>query len=134
MNLFNTEPPTEELPLDNPDWRIHSNILDSDLRLNPITFEVNRAFALCDTDKNNNLDKEEMRHFLKKFCPKSLKINDADSDCFFDSIDINNDGMVSKKEMIDYVMKLMDADQAHRPKYKFGTFVDENGLCKTEDG
>ena len=75
-----------------------------------------------------------MREFLKKFCPRAMRINDEDSDSFFDSIDINGDGMVTKKEMIDYVMKLMDKDQDYKPKYKFGTFVDENGVLCGEDG
>ena len=98
MNLFNTEPPTTEPSLNNPDWRVHSNILDPEMRLNPITYEVNRAFALCDSDRNKELDKGEMREFLKKFCPRAMRINDEDSDSFFDSIDVNGDGMDSYKK------------------------------------
>ena len=57
MNLFNPQPKEEPYTLADPDWAIHSNILDPDSRLNPITFEVNKAFQHFDKDNNNLLDK-----------------------------------------------------------------------------
>ena len=70
MNLFDDEP--KVYTLDDPEWKIYSSILDEDTRLNPITNEVNRVFKRFDGDKNNQLEKKEMKKFINKFCPKEF--------------------------------------------------------------
>jgi Ca2+-binding EF-hand superfamily protein len=70
---------------------------------------VNEIWVEFDQDDSGHLDKEETRRFLKRiFDMVGLKRNfDNDEfDDFFRSIDLTNDGKISKAEMKNFFNKM----------------------------
>lgn len=65
----------------------------------------------CKYDKDNNgyLDKHEMKPFAKESAEQmgeGAAFNDEEFETFFKELDTNEDGKISKDEMIEFILKM----------------------------
>lgn len=75
------------------------------MKSNNLKKELNEAFDTMDINKNGTLELDELKKYMKKKV-KELKTNNNDLKILFDSIDADNDGHITKKEMFDFLEKI----------------------------
>jgi Ca2+-binding EF-hand superfamily protein len=74
---------------------------------------VEALFHQYDLDKNQTLDASEIRPLLEKiYAGHGQKVSDADVKKFIENVDADNDGKVSKKELLEVFKELMANPQA----------------------
>ena len=69
--------------------------------------EVEKIWILYDADNNGKLDFEEVESYLKEMAFPHLKLTDREVREIFDEIDDDGNGSIDKKEMFQFVCKIM---------------------------
>ena len=76
---------------------------------------LRRLFKKFDTDKDNNLNPKEMKNLIVHLTGR--KISKDQTRLFLESIDENNDALIQRQELVDFVTSGINLTQTKRQKY-----------------
>ena len=76
---------------------------------------LRRLFKKFDTDKDNNLNPKEMKNLIVHLTGR--KISKDQTRLFLESIDENNDALIQRQELVDFVTTGINLSKNKRQKY-----------------